>query len=662
MTRFATLARALLLTLPVLLNACGGGGGGGSPATYTLGGAITGLTTSGLILVNGSDTVSPAAAATTFTFGTAVVSGATYSVSVQTQPTNATCTVSAGSGSMPAAAVTSVQVSCNPNTFQVGGTISGLSAAGLVLANGSDTVSSASGATSFVFSKRVTVGISYAVTVTSQPTGLSCTVTSGAGTANADVNNVAVSCKPVPVAGWSTPTTVGTGVFPILANDPSSVAFFLAWCSCTGAVTSGTASRYTDAGGWTTPVAITSAQAGTTLTGMQFDAQGRGFATWNAPTGMIDGSVNPMYSRYLPGTGWVYFPMPYAVQLPPLILPQNSVLYSSVPTLGVSVGSDGTAVAAVQENTYVHDGLGNVSTEFLTTALAGAAPGSDVLQIGAPDALIPSSDGNPSMIVDGNGKTVTYFPRQVVPFAMTPSSVPGQYAIFYRVFDTVSTTLSDGSPGADRITTTGLAMHTGSVLGATIALQVEDLLAENPLGRGVSLIGVSKASVAIAANGDALATWSSIKDDLTSSVVFAQRFVGGAWQARQVVYSISGDFSSAKMLPVAALDDAGNGMIVFNTLSTLMAAKLTAATGALSAPTQVGPDNGQPLSLLLDARGNAFLLVSGSVRRYDVASGVWGAPAPGIAGGEGGVIALDSAGNPMVAWSSGTSILASRYH
>ncbi len=659
MTRLATLVRPLLFTLPALLGACGGGSG--SPATYSLGGAIAGLTTTGLILVNGSDSVNPAAGATSFTFGTAVASGAAYSVSVQTQPTNATCTVSGGSGTMPAAAVTSIQVNCSLNTFQIGGTISGLSAAGLVLANGSDTVTSASGATSFVFSKSLTVGTAYAVTVMTQPTGLTCTVANGTGTVSANVNNVAVTCKPIPVASWSTPTTVGTGVYPILANDPSG-GFFLAWCNCNGASVvnvSEVASRFTDASGWTTPEAVTSGQQGLVLTGMQFDAQGRGFATWNTPTGLPDGSLSPMFSRYLPGIGWSSSAMPYAVQLPSETVPPTSTVYASTTTLGVSIGSDGSAVAPVLENTYVQDHTHNLTTEFLATTTGGALPGSDVLQIGAPDPLIPVADPTAQPFPSGNG---TYFPRQVYSFAMTPSKVPGQYAIFYRMIDTVPMTLSNGSQGADTITTTGLAMHASSVSGSTISLQVSDLLGDNPVAAGVSRIGVSPAGVAIAANGDALATWSIIKDDLGSSVVMAARFVGGAWKASQVVYSVAGNFSNAKLYPVATLDGAGNGMIVFNTLSTLMAVKLTAATGAFSTAVQVGPDNNKPLSLQSDARGNAFLLVSGSVRRYDVTSGVWGAPAPGVTAGADAVLALDNTGNAMVAWGSSGSIVASRYH
>ena len=64
------------LMVVVALAGCGGlssliGNGGGGNTTYTIGGAISGLSATGLVLANGSDTVSPAANATSFVFPTA---------------------------------------------------------------------------------------------------------------------------------------------------------------------------------------------------------------------------------------------------------------------------------------------------------------------------------------------------------------------------------------------------------------------------------------------------------------------------------------------------------------------------------------------------------------------------------------------------------------
>ena len=100
------------------LVACGGGGGSGNSGggshtpSFTIGGSVSGLTGSGLVLMNnGADALTVAANATSFTFTTAVASGAAYAVTIQTQPSGEQCTVVNGSG-MASGDITSVAVSC----------------------------------------------------------------------------------------------------------------------------------------------------------------------------------------------------------------------------------------------------------------------------------------------------------------------------------------------------------------------------------------------------------------------------------------------------------------------------------------------------------------------------------------------------------------------
>jgi hypothetical protein len=207
---FARLAKGTAVGGLLVLCACGGGGGsgtasggGGGTSVYTVGGAITGLTTSGLTLAWGSQTVSPAANATTFTFPTAEATGTAYSVSVSAQPAGATCTVANGSGTIAGANVTNIAVTCTANTYSIGGTIQGYTQAQgsvgtptlLKLANGSDSVTPAFGDTSFTFNTKVPSGTAYNVTVAQNPTGLNCTVGQAQGTvASANVTNVSVTC------------------------------------------------------------------------------------------------------------------------------------------------------------------------------------------------------------------------------------------------------------------------------------------------------------------------------------------------------------------------------------------------------------------------------------------------------------------------------------
>ncbi len=158
--------------------------------SYSIGGTITGLAASGLVLQNnGGDDLTVDTGATSFTFPTRVIGA--YAVTVKTQPTGLSCSVSSGSGTATAN-ISNVSITC-VSTYSIGGTITGLTASGLVLQNnGGDDLTVDTGATSFTFPTRV-IG-AYAVTVKTQPTGLSCAVSSGSGTATTDISNVSITC------------------------------------------------------------------------------------------------------------------------------------------------------------------------------------------------------------------------------------------------------------------------------------------------------------------------------------------------------------------------------------------------------------------------------------------------------------------------------------
>lgn len=190
-------AYRIWIPIAASLCACGGGGSGGSsaPTTYTVGGGINGLADQGLILLNGADTVAPNTGDLSYAFPTAVVTGTPYDVTVQLQPDGLTCTVANGNGAVGTANITDVDVTCAPSLFSIGGTISGLTGSGLVLANGSDTVSPPAGATTFTFPTKVPTATSFDVTVMTQPSGQTCQVMNGVGVVlTSSVNNVSVNC------------------------------------------------------------------------------------------------------------------------------------------------------------------------------------------------------------------------------------------------------------------------------------------------------------------------------------------------------------------------------------------------------------------------------------------------------------------------------------
>jgi 6-phosphogluconolactonase (cycloisomerase 2 family) len=216
---YALYRKSSVLVAASLMAACGGGGGGGGSttttpppsappaATYTIGGTVSGLTGSGLVLQdNGGNNLTVTADATSFTFSTALAGGAAYAVSVSTQPSSPAqvCTVASGSGTVASSDVASVAITCTTpapvvNTFKIGGTIAGLTASGLVLQdNGGAQLAVSANATTFQFPASIATGNPYAVTVSTQPSSPAqvCTVAHGSGTVgSANVTTVAITCS-----------------------------------------------------------------------------------------------------------------------------------------------------------------------------------------------------------------------------------------------------------------------------------------------------------------------------------------------------------------------------------------------------------------------------------------------------------------------------------
>jgi len=96
-------------------------------------------------------------------------------------------------------------------TYSLEGTLSGLTAGGLVLSNGNDFISVPANSTAFLMPTAVAEHSSYHVIVSSQPQGLYCTVTNGAGSMpSSAVTDIQIECSQASSTSTNVPTTLLT--------------------------------------------------------------------------------------------------------------------------------------------------------------------------------------------------------------------------------------------------------------------------------------------------------------------------------------------------------------------------------------------------------------------------------------------------------------------
>jgi len=116
------------------LTGCGGGGGGGgapaAPATYSIGGSVSGLINTGLVLQNNSADDLSVNTDGSFSFTTQLTTDTNYAVTILTQPVDHTCSLTSGSGKVASSNITSITVTCTADNQD---------AQGLYISNGDGT-------------------------------------------------------------------------------------------------------------------------------------------------------------------------------------------------------------------------------------------------------------------------------------------------------------------------------------------------------------------------------------------------------------------------------------------------------------------------------------------------------------------------------------------
>ena len=105
--------------------------------------------------------------------------------------------MSNASGTVGSGDVVDIGVSCQTNTYTVGGTVSGLLTSGVILQLNDDELEGISSDRAYTFDTQLEDGSGYSVVIITPPTdeGLVCTLSNATGTlAGASVSNVDVVC------------------------------------------------------------------------------------------------------------------------------------------------------------------------------------------------------------------------------------------------------------------------------------------------------------------------------------------------------------------------------------------------------------------------------------------------------------------------------------
>ncbi|TGM42512.1 hypothetical protein EHQ92_17145 [Leptospira biflexa] len=161
-----------------------------------------------------------------YPFGSTLITGQDFNVSIVNQPIlpNQTCSVSGGTGVVGFGNISSIIVNCDPLRYSLGGTITGLDGAtGLTLTNAFDgaTLPVAVAAGTFAFTQTYVSGSTYNVTVTTQPNHpvQNCIVTNGSGTfASANITTITINCTSTAYPIEITAVGIGSGTLTLSNN------------------------------------------------------------------------------------------------------------------------------------------------------------------------------------------------------------------------------------------------------------------------------------------------------------------------------------------------------------------------------------------------------------------------------------------------------------
>jgi 6-phosphogluconolactonase len=392
------------------LTACGGGDSGAAiPVTYMVGGMVTGLTGSGLVLQNNAGGELPVSTTGAFTFTGGLANGAAYAVTVKTQPSSPTqeCVVRNGSSTVGAANVKDVMVTCI-DAYTIGYTVTGLAGSGLrlgvnkfalagpdfdgigIYANGPHTLDAT-----------FATGYEYRFYVETQPSSPAqhCVITNGSVTVGtAGVSNVTVTC--VTVGRFAYTANAGDNTISVYSIDSATGAL-----TTVGAPVATGTSPYSIAGSPDGLHVYVCNEASNNISAYSVDATSG--ALTPIPGSPIAAGIDPQAMAFDPSGTYLYVANSGSNDLSAYAVDASSGALTPLPAATYATGTGPSAVAVDPTGKLVFvankGGSNNISVFVVTAETGGLTPAA-----GSPFAASSNSADSPYSLALGASGNLLY--------------------------------------------------------------------------------------------------------------------------------------------------------------------------------------------------------------------------------------------------------------
>jgi len=197
-----------------------------TPSNYTISVAVSGLTSGTLVMQDSNNDLLTFTSNETQTFAKTFASGASYTVRVKTQPSGQTCTLSSNAKGNITSNIT-VTATCTANTvnYKISVAVTGLTGTLVVQDSKADQLSFTTNSTQ-TFATSYASGSTYSVTVLTQPSGQTCTLSSNAsGTINSNITVSATCTTNTANYNLSVAVTGLTGTLVVQDSKADSLTF-----------------------------------------------------------------------------------------------------------------------------------------------------------------------------------------------------------------------------------------------------------------------------------------------------------------------------------------------------------------------------------------------------------------------------------------------------